>query len=403
MRFQSIEKLRGLACLLIIMHHLHHPTLDYNWLPLGMRQGWAGVHIFFVISGFVVALYMLRTLKNIEDESFLDRLIQKRGVIVEFLVRRFFRLAPVALLGLAFITLSFNIFNFVEPATLSHKARMLQIFRSMIEYLVPVYNLTISTYGFAEANRLCIAPYWSLAIEDQFYLLLPLLFVAMPSNSARFRFAVVISALGAFVIRPLFHFLFTQTYTINALYSNTVTNLDGLFFGVALGILFSEILATGPKWGRPSLRSSILAGMIVAMSFLAIWLYPSRHGDGTDRGRNVMHVYMLVTGLTGLSVWLCAVFEQRGRDILSLPVVGAILDYLGARSYTLYVFHMILAKVARYGIVDPLWHDHRNKSFILAGVFLALLLAVTELIHRLIEIPMREFGKRYAASWARSL
>ncbi|MBI3543706.1 MAG: acyltransferase [Deltaproteobacteria bacterium] len=402
MRFQSIEKLRGLACLLIILHHTHHPTIDYNWLPLGMRQGWAGVHVFFVISGFVVALYMLRIMDDVEGPTFLARLIQKRGVIVEFLVRRFFRLAPVAVLGLAFIAACFSLFNFLEPLALSHPARMFQVFRTLAETLVPVYNLTISTYGFSDANRLCLAPYWSLSIEDQFYLLLPLLFVAIPSNSSRFRFALIASAVGAFVVRPLFHVLFTHVYTINALYSHTITNFDGLFLGVALGLLFAELAATGAPAGRPSSRSSWLAGAIVVLSFVFIWLYPSRHGEGTDRGRNVMHVYILVAALSGLSVWLCATFERRGRDILHFPIIGPVLDYLGARSYTLYVFHMMVAKVARYAIVDPRWDSDPYRPLILAGVFIGLLLTVTEAVHRLVELPMRELGKRYAATFRKT-
>jgi peptidoglycan/LPS O-acetylase OafA/YrhL len=291
----------------------------------------------------------------------------------------------------------------VEPATLSRGSRLLLILRTGIEYLVPTYNLTIARYGFAEVNRLCISPYWSLSIEDQFYLLLPLLFLAFPSNAARFKLALGVAAAGAFVVRPLFHVLFSKEYTINALYSSSITNFDGLFLGVAMGILFAGIGVSGEKRVTPTARGLLGARAVIALSFLFIWLYPNLHGDGTDRGRDVMHCYIVITALSALCVWLCASFESRGKDPLKIAVVGPVLDYLGARSYTLYVFHMIVAKVAKFGLVEPLFGTSGAKGLILAALYVLLLAGVTELVHRGIEIPLRERGKRTGAELGRAL
>jgi peptidoglycan/LPS O-acetylase OafA/YrhL len=239
--YRSIDQLRGLACLMVIMHHIHHPTLNFQWMPPDLRQGWAGVHIFFVISGFVVTLSLMNRLKS-SSSRYLTRLKENTAALTDFYKRRFFRLAPSALVVLALIALMFSIFDFVEPATLNRSGRLYEIGRATLEYLIPIYNLHIVGHGFAVPNRLTTAPYWTLSIENQFYLFIPLFLLAFTNRKTLKTLCFSIVVALSLIVRPVFHYFYSGTTPdiINVYYANSLTNFDGLLLGVCLAYLFVE-------------------------------------------------------------------------------------------------------------------------------------------------------------------
>jgi|GEM_PF-6243768 len=315
---------------MIVFHHLHHPSLQFDWLPLGLRQSWTGVHIFFVISGFVVGLSLLNQL-SYQSTSYFGRVNTNRQIILNFLKRRFYRLAPSAVSVLGFIAIMFIIFDFQEPIGLSLFQRLAEIGRALVEYLVPSYNTHIVFSGFKIPNRLTTAPYWSLAIENQFYLLLPFFMLLWSRKRDLIASSLAVFATVSFLVRPAFKYFYPEDSSdvINVYYANSLTNFDGLFFGVALAGLFSKITPTQPI--RPQ------AWMWILVTFAFAWIYPNLWGSGTDRGRNIMSTYTLTILATGYMVWRCAKEELlNGKLPFKGKALNLVLNYLGSRSYVLY-------------------------------------------------------------------
>jgi peptidoglycan/LPS O-acetylase OafA/YrhL len=94
-KLKEIERLRAFAALLVLC--VHWPPLQ-KFLPAMLADPWSGVDLFFVISGFVVTLSLVRLLPPLEGEhSFVDGFSRARPGLKTFYVRRFFRIMPAAL------------------------------------------------------------------------------------------------------------------------------------------------------------------------------------------------------------------------------------------------------------------------------------------------------------------
>lgn len=372
--YRSIDQLRGLACLMVVCHHIHHPTLSFGWLPLDLRQGWAGVHIFFVISGFVVTRSLLMRL-HFEGPSWSDRLRDNAGRLLDFYRRRFLRLAPAALSVLLLTGLMFAAFDFAEPVALTTSQRLWEIGRAVAAYLIPVYNLIIVDQGFSVANRLTIAPYWTLAIENQFYLMIPLFLLLLSRRRTIMVSSVTLACTIALLVRPLFHLFYPEDTPdiITKYYANSLTNFDGLFVGVFVASVFDRV--------RRSPHPRRFHGAWVLVGFAIAWIYPNLWGTTSDRGRNVMNVYLVEVVLAALMVWNCARSEAQGLLPFKSERLNRVLDYLGTRSYALYLLHMPIAKLAKLGIgLD-------GSRLVLA--YPALLLVSTEILYSQVERRFR--------------
>src|ERR1700722_17940759 len=110
MKLREIERLRAVAALLVVCVHwwpLH------NLFPQVLQDSWSGVDLFFVISGFVVTLSLVRLLPPVEEQSsFLGAFDVARPAIKTFYIRRFFRIMPVALV----VALGIRVLTGVFPA-----------------------------------------------------------------------------------------------------------------------------------------------------------------------------------------------------------------------------------------------------------------------------------------------
>jgi peptidoglycan/LPS O-acetylase OafA/YrhL len=162
MKLREIERLRAVAALLVVSVHwwpLH------NMFPTILRDSWSGVDLFFVISGYVVSLSLMRLLGTMEGQpTFLQAFDAAGTSIKTFYVRRFFRIVPVALV----VALSIRVLAGVHPETFGTTGDWLKEF---VAFFGGIYN-----YAFG-GQSMHMNVYWSLAVEEHFYLLLPLLFL----------------------------------------------------------------------------------------------------------------------------------------------------------------------------------------------------------------------------------
>jgi peptidoglycan/LPS O-acetylase OafA/YrhL len=93
-KLREIQRLRGVAILMVLMHHA---PFKEAILPSWLRETWSGVDLFFVISGFVVTRTLLPELPDTPGQPFVASLGARRGVLQAFYARRLYRLLPMVL------------------------------------------------------------------------------------------------------------------------------------------------------------------------------------------------------------------------------------------------------------------------------------------------------------------
>jgi len=165
-RIDDIEILRGIAVLMVVLHHAHGNL--FTWATPKMElfytyfSGWVGVDLFFAISGFVIARDLVPRLQASPGGDTTTRLV------LAFWIRRFWRLIPSAWLWLLVILIASVAFN---------QAGAFGAFRTNLEATVAGV-LQIANIRFAESFMNwpygASFVYWSLSLEEQFYLLFPL-------------------------------------------------------------------------------------------------------------------------------------------------------------------------------------------------------------------------------------
>ena len=163
-RLVEIEVLRGIAIVMVLVEHiafnLFHFGAWINDFTLSTWRGAAGVDVFFAISGFVIARGLLPRLQASTSTQ------ARVANVLGFLLRRFWRLQPAAWVWLAIplvLTLTFN----SSGAFLTWEENL----PSAISGLLGIANLRL---GLIVHGSGIAFPYWSLSLEEQFYLLLPM-------------------------------------------------------------------------------------------------------------------------------------------------------------------------------------------------------------------------------------
>ena len=166
-RIMDIEVLRGIAVLGVVLHHMRDNLFlgTASWLEaLDPRaQFWWGVDLFFAISGFVIARSLIPTLQGCTTRQAFWQ--QARS----FWIRRVFRLLPAAWLWLAVILLAALLFN-RSGAFGSLHANVQATLAGLLHYANFRFADALFNYEYGASFV-----YWSLALEEQFYLLFPLL------------------------------------------------------------------------------------------------------------------------------------------------------------------------------------------------------------------------------------
>jgi peptidoglycan/LPS O-acetylase OafA/YrhL len=327
---RELDGLRALAILQVVSTH----TTDPIWTPL---IGPVGVTISFVISGFIITTLLLRE----ED---------KRGSIriTDFYLRRAFRLLPLYYLVLAVYVLLVGVLH-VQPGAQA-------AWHTLPYYLGYQNDLVSGNWGFNIT--------WSLAMEEKFYLLWPLVFFA-PALLRRWRFPATVGlALG---LMPFALLPGRGAY-------------PAYFAAIVVGCLVAQLMHRPPTYAR--LRP--LTGTAATTLILVLALV---EGATLER-QNGPHVLFAV--LVALALPACLTGPRRLRAVLaSRP-----LAYVGTRAYALYLVHR-LGK----GVVDRVLPPHGAvwEQGVRYPLIVALGLAAAEVLRRTVERPMINLGRRFIA------
>ncbi|SNS53029.1 acyltransferase family protein [Pseudomonas segetis] len=359
-KIAEIEVLRGLAVLGVLFHHVSGNLVSSNleWLEalMSQLQLWWGVDLFFVISGFVIARQLLPALQQ----------SAARPVIVAFWIRRAFRLLPSAWLWLLLplpLVLVFNQTGVFGALSTNMEATVAGLFNfANFRFADSFFKYD---YGFSFV-------YWSLSLEEQFYLLLPLLALCFRQK-----------LLWLLLIVVLVQFFQVRSVLMMSL------RTDALALGVLLAIWSAKpsYQMFEPRFLKalPLSGGLILASLLLAMSFLAA------HNDFLPTVR-----IGLIAVMATVLVWLAS----YGRGYLWPTGLGQrLMKWLGARSYAIYLIHIPAYFFTRellyraLGVTDVSASLHVLLSLTIAAGLISVL---SQLNYRWVEMPMRQLGSRVA-------
>lgn len=357
-RIQDIEILRAIAVLMVLVHHAgsdlftwKSPALERFYVYFG---GWVGVDLFFAISGFLIARTLVPQLRTAPSA-------QATQLILSFWVRRAWRLLPSAWLWLGLILIATVCFN---------SSGVFGSLRSNIEATV-VGVLNIANIRFAESFMNwpygASFVYWSLSLEEQFYLVFPLLILL----SRRY----LVWVMAALVVLPFFTL---RTPMLMAFRTDAI----------ALGVLLA-LWSFTPSYQllRPTFLQrwgwAHVGGAILCLGIL-----------GSDQLHTVSVRVSIIALLCATLVWSASYDAQH---LARAKLLTPILLWLGSRSYGIYLIH-IPAYYASRELWLRLGHDPSLATMFwpLALTALTLILLLSELNYRLVESPLRRKGQRIA-------
>ena len=366
-RIGGLDGLRAIAVAVVLVYHL---------MPGLLPGGMVGVDAFFVISGFLITSLLL-----------VERRTTGRIDVRRFWIRRLRRIVPALLVAVAAT---------VAAAACLGGDVLLAVRRQVLGSVLLVYNWVEIAAGssyFDQTQPLLLTNVWSLAVEEQFYLLWPLVIVAFLSRGpswTRRRFAALALGLSVASAAWALH-LMGQGESSSRVYMGTDTHAFGLMMGSALALWHgraTEGLTLTPQ--RPELRRARgllgwagLAGLLIVACVSDGGAMAQPGGLGPVPALIIASVCALavVQALTG-EVALAAGPAQR----LSRLLQAGPLQWVGSRSYGLYLWHWPLGVLAFYAIPPT-----ANPRVVALGV-LGLTLCAAELSHSLIETPVRRDG-----------
>lgn len=367
----GLDGLRAIAVLLVIVYHFW-PTV----LPGGM----IGVDIFFVISGFLITSLLLR-----------EGALNGRIALGSFWVRRARRLLPaIALMILVLGPVSLIVGGDIQV----NLGRQLLGAATFSSNWISIFA---GNDYFAQTSPELFTNFWSLAVEEQFYVLWPLLIVASGLLlGRRWRHFSAIMVLGILTSLGVAAFLLMNGTPISRIYYGTDTHLYGLLLGALLA--FARPWSLYPPMGKKALYRvaqpfGLIAFTRVMVSWLSLFalipyaiLVPESAPGAIPWG--LLGASLLALGvIQGMLPDMLAGASEALRRLLNF----APLRWVGERSYGLYLWHWPLAVVMHYVLGAD------RSPLVNVGVLVATF-AIAEMSYRWIETPIRRRGFRESAN-----
>lgn len=353
-RYAGLDGLRAVAVLLVVVYHLFPASF--------LRSGFVGVDVFFVISGFLITSLLLR-----------ERAASGRIALRAFWTRRARRLLPaLALVVTVSATLAWMIGGDV----------LVGVGRQVLGAATFSYNWVAVADGasyFSGAEPELFRNLWSLAVEEQFYVLWPLLLPVLLLVRARWLRVLVALALAA-ASALWATALVSGGAGVTRAYYGTDTHAFGLLLGVALAFwLAGRSGTTGTTARRARGILSDIGGLVALAGVVAVAAWP----DGASL---FPVVPLLASALTALAIGTAV---RRG-SLLGTALDVQPLRWIGERSYGIYLWHWPLVVLLTSAMTGSFLDAAVPVDIGVAA--LVLTLALSALSYRLLEQPVRRLG-----------
>jgi peptidoglycan/LPS O-acetylase OafA/YrhL len=340
----QLDGLRALAVSAVLLHHLLDPSL-FRSMGLSYSLGLLGVRLFFVLSGFLITGILIRGRAAVDA-----RLVRGSGVLRQFYIRRSLRIFPLYYLILI-LALGFG------DAEIRLQLPWLATY---------TYNLWVAYLGWFPPY---FAHFWSLCVEEQFYLFWPWVVLFVPR---RLLLGIALTLVAA---APLYRW-----YALNvalsdvAFYVLTPSSLDALGMGAVLAIAY---------------RSEACVARVVWKMALPIGLAGLLAVEGNETWAAVLGE----TFVACVFVWAVGAASEGFRGLGRIVLEARPLTYLGKISYGIYVYHPIVPSVvgslvAVTGLTIP---TEGPAGFVLLA---SVSIGVASLSWHLFEAPILRYKER---------
>ena len=367
---KGLDGLRGLAVLAVVIYHFFGDILP---------GGYLGVDLFFVLSGFLITSLLVREYRVSQTISLKD-----------FWIRRFRRILPAALVTLFIVT------ALVTAIGGDIAVGIREQFLGTLFFVNNWTQIATSQSYFAENEVQVFAHYWSLAVEEQFYIIWPLLTLAMFTFTQRRlhraprRVPMLVTVVLAVASVLGMWLLFTPGEDPTRVYYGTDTHAFGLLIGAFFSLLVTST-HNDPRvdsWASVGKFEARIAGGIGFLAFIGYAAQLLFMGDDlafTYRGG------LALTSVLGvLMIW--GVIRETGP--LTLIFRTKVMRWLGQRSFSLYLWHWPVIMILR----ELFNEDGRMQhEWILGLVALPIALLISEISYQHVENPFRRRG--YKQTW----
>jgi peptidoglycan/LPS O-acetylase OafA/YrhL len=362
-RLPQLDGIRGIAILGVMLCHYTYdlpespPHSALSRTAHALSFGWMGVDLFFVLSGFLIA----------------SILIANRGAanyFGAFYARRACRIIPLYAIVLALGILTD--FSINMGASFPEKAQPI----SLLWYATFTQNMAPARLN----GPIWFGPSWSLAVEEQFYLIAPIAIWFLSRRNL--LVGLVVLAIAAPLLRLALHIVLSQS-SFAAFAFILPARMDSLIAGVICAWLLSdETVELRVRDNLSRIKSVFLATSGLVAIFIAInWQQQSLSMDT---------IGLSVIACCGGSLLLICILDADGflTKGMRIPALG----WLGRRAYFLYVFH----NVVPYSIFQLFGRSTIASAADVAlfGLAMLVLFAAAELSWRCIEKPLIDFGHR---------
>ncbi|MGB3410481.1 MAG: acyltransferase family protein [Microthrixaceae bacterium] len=357
----SLDGLRAVSVIAVILYHA-----NVSWLP----GGFLGVEVFFVVSGFLITSLLL-------EERFHNGRIDLR----HFWIRRARRLLPALYLLISVVSLLALVFYKDAAGRLGGDAL------AALAYVSNWWNIFLNESYFAQAGRPPLLRHlWSLAVEEQFYLIFPPIFVfAIRRFSAQaVRIGLAVVALASSITMAV---LFQPYADPSRIYYGTDTRLAGMLVGALLALGWAPWRSA--RQAAP--RAGIALDAVGAFSVLALVWFLTRV--------NEFDPFIYRGGFLLLDIVCIVVIAVLVHPAARMSKLFAWkpLVWVGLRSYAIYLWHWPIFQFTRPELDIPL------DGLPLLVLRIGLTVGAAELSYRFVEQPFRKgllgnWWRRYRAS-----
>nr|WP_228373676.1 acyltransferase family protein [Demequina soli] len=366
----GLDALRALAVTLVVVYHL---------VPASLPGGYIGVDVFFVLSGFLITTILLR------EHARTGRVSLRR-----FWLHRARRLLPalaaVLVVGLASVAVAVSALQIRGELVEGSVWGDLLVGAGAQVAAAATFTSNWVTVALGQSYAAASAPHlfenlWSLAVEEQFYVLWPLAVMAALGLGIVARRASAGAAAVAAASALTMAALLPADGDATRVYMGTDTHAFGLMIGAALAFWWAADDARGAPQAHPARATTLGITGLLSLGALAAFL--PWDSTWTYRG-----------GLLLASLAAAAAIHM----VVAVPAIGRALDtgparWVAARSYGLYLWHwpvlVVLATAFDGGRV-------RDASLLTVALTLALTVGAATASYRWIETPVRRMGFRRA-------
>ncbi len=338
----ELDGLRGIAILSVVVHH--------QLTPFSLRGGFLGVDLFFVLSGFLITSLLLGEFRKTKSVS-----------LRNFYMRRVLRLGPALAMYL------------VASILVTYHTQLIDLTRQLKLVAIAVFYSTNWRMAFGWDFAMDpTAIIWSLSIEEQFYVVWPLLLFGCLAFSVRRRF--IAGGLGLVILAILVHrhLLLEGGADLTRLYYGTDTRADALLVGCLFA--FPNMKQIGLRT-----RNWLNVASLCSAVCLAFLIYTAEFSDQ----------FLYRGGFTGIALFCGIVVFAAANSpplILSSVLRWRPLRWFGKISYGLYLWHWLVVRSTSFyslGYWDP-WAK------------LALAVGIAAASFYLVERPFNKLKGRFA-------